>query len=103
MGYVMRPKKLVDEQLLIAMNSLGYSLYTIAAAMPCHPSTVTNRLQELGIPAMDTRHSFMELVFEPTPDHLKDWVLGQLGPSKSIKDFVRDLIVDKYNNRNQTP
>lgn len=103
MGYVMRPKKLVDEQLLIAMNSLGYSLYTIAAAMPCHPSTVTNRLQELGIPATDTRHSFMELVIDPTSDDVKEWVLNQLTQTKNIKDFVRELILDKYNQRNQTP
>lgn len=103
MGYVMRPKKLVDEQLLIAMNSLGYSLYTIAAAMPCHPSTVTNRLQELGIPATDTRHSFMELVIDPTSDGVKEWVLNQLTQTKNIKDFVRELILDKYNQRNQTP
>lgn len=99
----MRPKKLVDEQLLIAMNSLGYSLYTIAAAMPCHPSTVTNRLQELGIPATDTRHSFMELVIDPTSDDVKEWVLNQLTQTKNIKDFVRELILDKYNQRNQTP
>ena len=103
MGYVMRPKKLVDEQLLIAMNSLGYSLYTIAAAMPCHPSTVTNRLQELGIPATDTRHSFMELVIDPTSDDVKEWVLNQLTQTKNIKDFVRELILDKYSQRNQTP
>lgn len=99
----MRPKKALDEEMLKAMNSLGYSMYTIAAQLKCHPSTVTHRLQDLNIPATDTRHSFMELVFEPTPDHLKDWVLEHLGPNKSIKDFVRDLIVDKYNNRNQTP
>ena len=103
MGYGMRPKKLVDEQLLIAMNGLGYSLYTIAAAMSCHPSTVTNRLQELGIPAMDTRHSFMELVIDPTSDEVKEWVLNQLTQTKNIKDFVRELILDKYNQRNQTP
>lgn len=98
-----RPKKLINEPLLIAMNMLGYSLFSISRVMKCHPSTVTNRLRDLGIPAIDTRHSFMEDIIEPMPDVQKEWVLDQLSNKVTIKTYVRDLINKDYQQRNQTP
>ena len=98
-----RPKKLIDEPLLLAMNSLGYSLFTIAGVMRCHPSTVTNRLKDLGVPATDTRRSFMEDVIDPIPDAQKEWILDQLSDTVTIKDYVRNLITQDYSKRNQIP
>ena len=48
---------------ILRYNGVGMSLSSIAEKFDCHPTSVTLRLKGLGVPAADTRRSFMEGVF----------------------------------------
>ena len=89
-------KKKLDEFELLRLNSLGYSLRSIAKLFSCHPTTVTLRLQSLGVAPSDTRRTFMEDVLLNLPDNQVAWVENQLGPHTTIKEFVRNLITQSY-------
>lgn len=81
---------------LIKMNSLGFSLSTIAAELDVHITTVSSRLKKLGIEPADTRRTFMEDLYRGlTPDQL-DWLADQLGPHLSIKDYVKNVITKEF-------
>lgn len=91
-----RSTRKVSDQDLIRLNSLGYSLSTIAQRLGCHPTTVTLRLQALGIAPADTRHAFMEDVLDRLGDAQVAWLESILGPHHSVKDFVTSLILKEY-------
>ncbi len=86
---------------LVRLNSVGLSLATIAKQLGCHPTTVTQRLHAMGVQPADTRHSFMEAVFKSLPLEQMEWVADQLSDHFSIRDFVRKLLNDAYNNRTE--
>lgn len=88
-------RKATDDQLL-TLNNLGLSLQTIADTVGCHPTTVTQRLKSLGVPVADTRRSFMEDVYRTLTEDQRDFVVGQLGNTTTIKEYVRKLIIDNY-------
>lgn len=91
---VTTPPKRVDE--MIRLNSLGLSLGTIANELGCHTTTVTQRLAKLNIPPADTRRAFMEDIYRSlSPDQII-WLGNQLGPRLSIKDFILNLLVEKF-------
>lgn len=94
-------RKASDED-IIRLNSVGLSLTTIAKILDCHPTTITLRLRSLGIPPADTRRSFMEDVFTTLSNQQQEWLAQQLGPHISIKDYVRNLLVNEYLRKNQT-
>ena len=81
---------------IIRLNSLGYSLATIAAELDCHPTSVTQRLKSLNIAPADTRRTFMEDVLKGLSSNQLDWLVTKLGPNISIKDFVRNLILKEF-------
>ena len=92
-------KKISDDD-VIAFNSVGISLGGIAEKLNCHHTTVTARLKVLGIPPADTRRAFMEDVYDRLSPAQQQWLIDQLGPSHSVKDFVRSLIIKEYTRRN---
>ena len=100
MSKVYRVNRKAHDEDIIAMNSIGLSLATIAKTLGVHPTTVTLRLRSLNIEPADTRRTFMENVLAPMPTPVADWLAGQLGPQYEIRSFVRDLLMEAYNNRN---
>ena len=90
-------RKFTDDE-VIRLNSVGLSLSTIAEVLGCHPTSVTNRLKELGIPPADTRRTFMEDIFIGLTNPQQEWLADQLGPHISIKDYVRNLLVKDFLN-----
>lgn len=94
-----RPNRKASDFELIRLNSVGLSLATIGQIVNCHPSTITQRLKGMGVQPADTRRSFMEDVFQSLTLQQQEWLADQLGPTLSIKDFVRGLIIQAFNNR----
>ena len=80
---------------IIRLNSVGLSLATIAQALDCHPTTVTIRLRSLKIKPADTRRSFMEDIFLTLTTEQQEWLADQV-VTNSIKDYVKQLIIDKH-------
>jgi hypothetical protein len=96
MSSVNRPNRKASDQDIIRLNSVGLSLSTIAETLNVHPTTVTQRLAALNIKPADTRRSFMEDVIRSLPEEQVDWLADQLGPHLSIKDYVRNLLAERY-------
>lgn len=98
MANVYRANRKASDADIIRLNSVGLSLGTIARALEIHPSTVTLRLKSLKIPPADTRRAFMEdIVLSLTQDQ-QEWLAGEMSNGGSIKDYVRQLIVERYQN-----
>jgi hypothetical protein len=92
-----------DEQIL-RLNSVGFSLGTIAAIIDCHPSSITLRLKSLGVAPTDTRHAFMESIYNTLPTDFQEEIadiLAEHDPSKprAVKDYVRELIINDIKRR----
>lgn len=94
-----RPNRKASDEDIIRMNCVGMSLATIAKTLGIHPTSVTLRLRSLNIDPADTRRTFMENVLTPLPTYVADWLADQLGPQYEIRQYVRDLLLDAYNNR----
>jgi hypothetical protein len=91
-----RPNRKADDKDIIRLNSVGLSLATTAKTLDVHPTTITLRLKQLGIQPADTRRAFMEDIVRQLPSEQVDWLADQLGPHLSVKDFVRNLLVEKF-------
>lgn len=96
MSNAFRPNRKATDDDIIRLNSVGLALSTIAAELDCHPTTITLRLQALGIPPADTRRAFMEGIYTSLADPQKRWLEAQLGPHISIKDYIRNLLVKEF-------
>jgi len=96
MSQVFRPNRKATDADIIRLNSLGLSLSTIGKRLGCHPTTVTLRLDQLGVKPADTRRAFMESILEDLSPNQVDWIAGQLGPHTSIKDYVKNLLVREF-------
>ena len=101
MSKVYRVNRKATDEDIIKMNAVGLSLATIAKTLGIHPTTVTLRLRSLNIEPADTRRTFMENVLTPLPTHVVDWLAEQVGPQYEIRSYVRDLLMEAYNNRHQ--
>jgi ABC-type uncharacterized transport system ATPase subunit len=93
-------KKKVSDSDIIGLNSVGISLGGIGKRLDCHHTTVTGRLKILGIEPADTRRSFMEDIYDGLTSNQQVWVINQLGGGRSIKDFVKSLIVKEFISKN---
>lgn len=91
-----RPNRKASDEDIIRLNSVGLSLKTIGKQLGCHPTTVTLRLAALGIEPADTRRAFMEDIYKELSPTQQDWLAQQLGPRISIKDFVHNLVIEKF-------
>lgn len=99
MANVNRPNRKASDLDILRMNYVGLSLGTIAQRLGVHPTTVTLRLQNLGVYPADTRRTFMENVLGPMSEDSVEWLADQLGPTYQIREFVRDLLQKAYNER----
>ncbi len=90
-----------DDLDIIGLNSVGLSLSRISRELGVHHTTVTHRLKTLRISPADTRRAFMEDIFDGLSLHQQEWLIAQLGPAHTIKDFVRSLIVKEFVQKNQ--
>lgn len=91
-----RPNRKASEKKILALNSLGYSVSGIGRATDCDPSTISVRLQQLGLRASDGRRAFMEEVCASFTEEQLNWIASQLGPQHSIKDYIRNLIEKEF-------
>ena len=99
MSTLFRANRKAEDADIIRLNSVGLSLSTIARVLDCHPSTVTLRLNSLGVPPADTRRSFMEDIFVSLSVEQQEWLADQLVNGMTIKEFVKSLIIKAYQNR----
>lgn len=99
MSTLFRANRKAEDADIIRLNSVGLSLGTIARVLDCHPSTVTLRLNSLGVPPADTRRSFMEDIFVSLSVEHQEWLADQLVSGMTIKEFVKSLIIKAYQNR----
>ena len=91
-----RPNRKTTDQDIIRLNSVGLSLRTIGKILGCHPTTITLRLNDLGVPPANTRRAFMEEIYNQLSNDQKLWLESQLGPKLPIKDFILNLLVQRY-------
>lgn len=92
-----RPNRKATDEDLIRLNSVGLSLSTVAKVVGCHPTTVTLRLQGLGIEPADTRRTFMEDVFIRLDNPQQEWLADHLRDKNiNVKTFVFRLIQQAY-------
>ena len=96
MSDAFRSNRKATDQDLITLNSVGLSLGTIAKLLGCHPTTVTQRLKALKIEPADTRRTFMEDIFRSLNQDQQEWVASQVSGTKSIKEYVRELIIKDH-------
>lgn len=99
MSTLFRANRKAEDADIIRLNSVGLSLGTIARVLDCHPSTVTLRLNSLGVPPADTRRSFMEDIFVSLSVEQQEWLADQLVSGMTIKEFVKSLIIKAYQDR----
>ena len=85
-----------DDSQIIDLNSVGLSLTSIGERLGVHHTTIRHRLQSLGVPPADTRRAFMEDIYEALTPGQQEWLIDQLGPGHSVKDFVRSLLISEY-------
>jgi hypothetical protein len=91
-----RPNRKASDSDIIRLNSIGLSLSTVAEQLGVHPTTVTLRLKQLNIEPADTRRAFMEDIVTTMTVPQLEWLADQLGPHLSVKDFIRNLLVEKF-------
>jgi hypothetical protein len=96
MSKAIRSTRKATDQDIIRLNSVGLSLRTIGKILGCHPTTITLRLNALGVPPANTRRAFMEEIYNQLSDEQKLWLEAQLGPKLPIKDFIANLIVQRF-------
>ena len=85
---------------IIRMNSVGLSQSTIATALGCHPTTVTQRLKFNNVTPADTRRGFMEDIIMNLGTDCSEWLADQVSPNLTIKDYMVSLIKEKYDECN---
>lgn len=90
------PQKKVPDSVVIRLNSLGKSLESIGDITGCHPTTISLRLRGLGIPPTNTRRAFMDEVLKPLPPSTLEWLADKMTDRYTIKDLLRDLIVQEH-------
>lgn len=92
-------KRKADDAEIVRLNSIGMSLCGIGERLGVHHTTIRYRLATLGVQPADTRRAFMEDVFKTLPMQQQEWLMDQLGPGHSIKDFVRSLLIKEFMGR----
>ena len=94
-----KTKKRADDAAIVDFNNVGLSLSGIAQRLGVHHTTIKYRLKALGIPPADTRRAFMEDIFEALSPQQQEWLISQLNPGYSAKEFIRSLLVKEFMNR----
>ena len=63
-------RKASDEQ-IIRLNNLGLSLVSMGNQLGCHPSTITQRMRQLGISLTDGRKNIIDYIYENLTEDTK--------------------------------
>lgn len=88
---------------VIKDNAMGMSLGEIAYRYGVRPSSIAQRLKQLGIQPSDTRRSFMDFVLSKLPTEVLDWVRLTVNDQYPIRSLVVDAIIalhrEKTNDR----
>lgn len=92
----------VDDPTMLFYNSLGYSLQSIGDIVGVHPTTISKRLKLHGIPAADTRRTFMEDVLKPLSHQDRQALIAKFQGVPSVKEYVRNLILQDLK-KSKTP
>jgi len=92
-------KRTNTDHQIINLNNVGLSLAGIAEKMGVHHTTVTYRLKALGLTPADTRRAFMEDIFESLSPSQQEWLMNQLSPGYSVKDYLRSLLIKEFMKR----
>lgn len=90
------PRKTVRASDVVTLNSIGLSLHDISRRLKCHHTTVAHKLKTLGIAPADTRRSFMSDIWEELTPSQRKHLVSKLGPSVSIKELIKSLIIKDY-------
>lgn len=88
-------RKSIDSE-IIRLNSVGLSLRAIGKRLGYHPTTITLRLNALGVEPANTRRAFMEEIYNSLSPEQQAWLESQLGPKISIQDFITNLLITRY-------
>lgn len=88
-----RPFKISDAEILRA-NSFGLSLQEIGNMAGITRPAISQRLKAMGIPAFDTRRSFMNEVIRRLPEVAFKHIDKTLSPTFTAKDYIVKLIMD---------
>lgn len=91
--------KKANDLRIIELNSVGISLSGIGRREGIHHTTVTARLKAHNIEPADTRRAFMEEIYDSLSMAQRDWLIEQVGAGRTIKDFIKGLIVKEFINR----
>jgi len=92
-------KRTNTDHQIINLNNVGLSLAGIAEKLGVHHTTVTYRLKALGLTPADTRRAFMEDIFESLSPSQQEWLMNQLSPGYSVKDYLRSLLIKEFMKR----
>lgn len=91
-----RSDKKGSDAAIVKLNAVGLSSRTIASMRGIHPTTVSNRLKALGIEAFDSRRSFMEDIIRSLTPAQRNWLVNQVGPHLTIRQYISSLIVQDF-------
>jgi hypothetical protein len=89
-------KRKANDTTIMNLNNVGISLCGIAERLGVHHTTVTHRLKVMGLAPADTRRAFMEDIYEGLSMQQQQWLINQLGPGYSVKEFVRSLLLKEF-------
>jgi hypothetical protein len=96
-------QKKANDNDIVNLNNVGISLCGIAERLKLHHTTITYRLKQLGIQPVDTRRAFMEDIYESLSPMQRAWLMDQLSPGYSVKEYVRSLLIREFMDRPPKP
>lgn len=97
------PGKKAPTKGVIQDNAMGMSLSAIAFKYDVTPTSIAQRLRQLGIQPADTRRAFMDFVLSRLSPETFAWVRLQVGPDYHIKDLIVEAITALHKEKTHEP
>lgn len=91
------PGRKAPTQEVLLDNAMGMSLGAIAYKYDVAPSSIAQRLRQLGIAPADTRRAFMDFVLSSLSPEIFAWVRTQVSADYPIRQLVVDAIIALHN------
>lgn len=95
-------KKAPTQEILLD-NAMGMSLSAIAYKYDVAPSSVAQRLRQLGVAPADTRRAFMDFVLSNLSPEIFAWIRSQVQPDYPIRKLIVDAIQALHRERTNEP
>lgn len=86
----------ISDRDIIRYNSVGLPMTTIGQLLGCTQSYISIRMRSMELRPFDTRRSFMEEIFFSLTPTQQEWLMDQLGHKGTIKEYVKNLLVQAY-------